>query len=326
LSLLSLETSGSPATSSWQRWSLRQDFNTSRRDDAHFLLDPTSGTVSFGDGENGRTAPPGSLIFAAYDTTRAEAGNLPGHETMDFLDDPHNRAFIPNFVDVVQEFQEISNAWSDIAGAAAETLDLAATRAIKLVNQTNRAVTLGDYERLALATPGTQLARVEACANRHPSFPCLQATGLITLVILPNMPVSRPTPSFGLRRTVAAYLQNKRVLGTRVEVVGPDYLEVSVRAKVKAFAGVGRTNLQQKIVTALNNFLHPLTGGPSGTGWPMGRDLYRSEVMQLIDQVVGVNNVILLELIASGCAPQCGNICLGPTSLIAAGNHVIEVS
>jgi hypothetical protein len=139
------------------------------------------------------------------------------------------------------------------------------------------------------------------------------------------MPVPRPTPSAGLKRAVASYLQHKRVIGTRVIVVGPDYLEVSVRAKVKAFAGVSRSNLQQKIVAALNNFLHPLTGGPQGTGWPLGRDLYRSEVMQLIDQVVGVDNLVLLELIANDCGPQCGNICLGPTSLIAAGNHIVEV-
>jgi hypothetical protein len=102
-------------------------------------------------------------------------------------------------------------------------------------------------------------------------------------------------------------------------------VEVSVRAKVQSFPGVAKTNLQQKIVAALNNFLHPLTGGPEGHGWPMGRDLYRSEIMQLIDQIVGVDNVIRLELIPDGCEPRCGNICVGPTSLIAAGNHVVEV-
>ncbi len=325
LGLFSMETSGTPAKSNWRRWSVRQDFDTSKRPDAHFLLDATRGIISFGDGEKGRTPPAGALIFAVYNSTQAEAGNLPGHETVNFIDGPYNRAFIASFDNVVLEFQEISNAISGTAGAPAETLDAAATRAIKLVSQTNRAVTLKDYERLAMATPGTQLARAEARANRHPSFPCLKATGLITLVILPSMPVARPTPSFGLRRTVASYLQHKRVIGTRVEVVGPDYLEVSIQAKVKAFAGVARTNLQQKIVTALNNYLHPLTGGPKGTGWPIGRDLYRSEIMQLIDEVVGVDNVIQLELISDGCGPQCGNICLGPTSLIAAGNHVIEV-
>jgi hypothetical protein len=325
LTLVSLETTGTPPRPEWRRWTLRQDLDASKRNDAHFLLDATRGVLTFGDGEKGRVPQPDAAFFAVYNWTRAEAGNLPGHETMQFEDGPHNRALIPNFDNVVQEFETITNAMSSIAGAPAETLDGAATRAIKMLNQTNRAVTLKDYERLALATPGTQLARAEARANRHPSFPCLKATGLITLVVLPNMPVPRPTPSSGLKRAVASYLQDKRIIGTRVVVMGPDYLEISVRAKVKAFAGVGPSTLQQKIVAALNNFLHPLTGGPEGIGWPLGRDLYRSEVMQLIDQIVGVDNVISLELAAGGCGPRCGNICLGPTSLIAAGDHVIEV-
>ncbi len=325
LTLLSLETTGTPPRPEWRRWTLRQDFDASKRSDAHFLLDATKGTLIFGDGEKGRVPQPDAAFFTIYNWTRAENGNLSGHEPMEFINGPFNRALIPNLDQVIEEFESITNAMSSIAGAPAETLDGAATRAIKMLNQTNRAVTLKDYERLALATPGTQLARAEARANRHPSFACLKATGLITLVVLPNMPVTRPTPSGGLKRAVASYLQNKRVIGTRVVVVGPDYLEISVLAKVKAFAGVSRTNLQQKIIAALNNFLNPLTGGPEGTGWPLGRDLYRSEVMQLIDQIVGVDNVVSLELAAGGCGPQCGNICLGPTSLIAAGDHVIEV-
>ncbi len=324
-SSLSLFTFETGQGSGWRQWTMRQDSDASKRNDPHFLFDATTGIVSFGDGEKGRTPPPGAMIFAVYNSTRADAGNLPGHEPMHFVDGPHNRMFVPDFDNVVQAFEEITNAMRFLPGTAAETLDGAATRAIKLVNQTNRAVTLKDYERLAKATPGTQLARAEARANRHPSFPCLKATGLITLVVLPNMPVPKPYPSAGLRGAVAAYLKPRRVIGTRVEVVGPDYVEVSVRVKVKAFPGVAKTNLQQKIVAALNNFLHPLTGGPDGTGWPMGRDLYRSEIMQLIDQVVGVDNVMRLELIPDGCGPQCGNICLGPTSLITAGNHVVEV-
>ena len=325
LSLFTFETGDASGTGGWRRWTMRHDFDASKRNDAHFLFDATTGIVSFGDGEKGRTPPPGAMIFAVYNSTRAEAGNLPGHEPMHFVDGPHNRAFVPDFDNVIQGFEEITNAMSFMPGAAAETLDGAATRAIKLVNQTNRAVTLKDYERLAKAAPGTQLARAEARANRHPSFPCLKAIGLVTVVVLPNMPVRKPFPSAGLRRAVAAYLGPRRVIGTRVEVVGPDYVEVSVRVKVKAFPGVAKANLQQKIVEVLNTFLHPLTGGPDGTGWPMGRDLYRSEIMQLIDQVVGVDNIMKLELIPDGCDPQCGNICLGPTALITAGNHVVEV-
>jgi hypothetical protein len=80
-----------------------------------------------------------------------------------------------------------------------------------------------------------------------------------------------------------------------------------------------------RIVKALDDFFNPLTGGPEQTGWPFGRDVYRSEVLQVIDEVMGVDHVIELELSAEGCGPQCGNICLAPGWLVSAGEHVIEV-
>jgi predicted phage baseplate assembly protein len=177
-----------------------------------------------------------------------------------------------------------------------------------------------------MKAPGDQLTRAEARANLHPSFPCLKAPGLITLIILPDMPVARPSPGYGLRRAVAAYLQPRRVIGTRVEVVGPTYLEVAVRAKVNALPGVNKMNLREKIVAGLNEFLDPLRGGPDKSGWPFGRDVFRSEVMQVIDEVAGVDYVISLALIAGGCCePECSNVCLAPTWLVAAGQHEIEV-
>jgi hypothetical protein len=139
------------------------------------------------------------------------------------------------------------------------------------------------------------------------------------------MPVKKPVPSRGLLRTVASYLDRRRVIGTRVEVVGPTYLDVTVRAKVRAVKNASKTNLTVKIVKALDDFFDPLTGGPEQTGWPFGRDVYRSEVLQVIDEVIGVDHVIDLELSAEGCEPQCGNICLAPDWLVSAGEHVIEV-
>jgi predicted phage baseplate assembly protein len=169
------------------------------------------------------------------------------------------------------------------------------------------------------------LARVTARANLHPSFPCLQAPGIVTLIILPEMPGPRPMPSPGLRRRVAAYLTPRRLIGTRVEVVGPTYLEVMVRATVRACEGVSTNALQDRVVAALNEFLDPLTGGPEGTGWPFGRNVYRSEILQVIDGVSGVDHVLAMALVAQGREAQCGNVCLSPTWLVAAGRHQIQV-
>ncbi len=324
-SLFSLEDDQPLSESSWRNWDVQQDFGFSKRTDAHFLLEPTVGEISFGDGENGRVPARGSLFFARYRSTRADAGNLVAYTPMQLLDSPHNHLAVLNFDAAKQSLEEIVNALDATGGRAAETLEDAAGRAVELMNEPQRAVTLSDYEYLALKTPGAKLGRAAARANLHASFPCLKATGVITVMILPNMPVSKSVPSRGLRRLVAAYLNPRRVIGTRIEVVGPTYLDVAVHAEVKAVANVSKAAVRQRIVESLNDFFNPLTGGPEGTGWPFGRDVYRSELMQVIDEVSGVDHVIKLELIAAGCEPQCGNVCLAPTWLVSAGDHVIEV-
>ena len=105
---------------------------------------------------------------------------------------------------------------------------------------------------------------------------------LTTVIILPYLPSGHPSPSSCLKQGVAKYLRRRRVIGTRVEVVGPTYLEVAVNATVQAAGKVSKTALQQRIIDAINNFFDPLVGGPDGTGWPFGRDVYHAEIMQVI--------------------------------------------
>jgi predicted phage baseplate assembly protein len=309
----------------WREWTRRHDFDGSRRADAHFLLNPTAGVVTFGDGEKGRAVPRDAPIIASYRSTRAEAGNIAAGSVTKLAETSHNKT-LPDFdLDAVKErLAAITNPVAAVGGGAAETFAHAAGRAFESVETTERAVTLEDYERLALATPGAQLARVSARANLHPGFQCLNAIGMITVIILPHLPKDRPMPSSGLRQAVAAYLARWRVIGTRVTVVGPAYREVAVRARVQACAGVNRADLQQRIVAALDQFFHPLAGGPDGAGWPFGRDVYRSEALQTVDETTGVDHVLSLELVVDGQA-HCGNICLGATELAAAGQHQIEV-
>jgi hypothetical protein len=319
----------------WHRWELRQDFDASSRKDFHVQLDASTGTATFGDGEKGRVPPelraPGApsleqcLIFAHYRSTRTQAGNLAQGLINQLADSQHNRAVLTDWSTAKAEMVSIANPLPAAGGAAAETIAHASGRADSVVKASKRAVTLADYEQLAMQTPGTHVARVTARANLHPSFPCLKAPGMITVILLPFLPHGRPTPTPGLLATVGAYLRRRRIVGTRVEVVGPTYLEVSVRAQVQSLRGVNKAALQNAVVAALNKFLDPLVGGPEGSGWPFGRDVYRSEIMRIIDEVPGVDYVASLELIGGDGQPQCGNVCLSPTWLVAAGTHQINV-
>jgi len=307
-------------------WSLESDFDSSGRGDPSFTVDLMRGAITFGDGENGRVVPSGAPVIVRYDSTRAGDGNLAAHTITKLADTPHNHALLgQSFEKIKASLDRITNPLSASGGLAAETLTHAIGRAIEAAGQSDRAVTLGDYEALAKSTPGTQVARATARANLHPSFPCLAAQGIVTVIALPYLPLDQPVPSDGLRRAIAAHLFPRRVIGSRVEVVGPTYKTIVVSAQVKALPQTDKTEVARRIVRALNRFFDPLTGGPDGTGWPFGRDVFRSEVMQVIDDSEGVDYIQKLAL-ATGCGEaQCGNLCLAPNELVAAGEHRIEI-
>ena len=71
----------------WVCWSIRPDFDASGRADAHVVLDPQRGTLTFGDGESGRALPEGAVLYVAYMTTRAGAGNVPAGTVTAVRDD-----------------------------------------------------------------------------------------------------------------------------------------------------------------------------------------------------------------------------------------------
>lgn len=314
----------------WQEWTPRPDFDGSGRGDAHAVLDSTRGTVTFGNGDQGRVVPTEARIIARYNATRAEAGNLAAGTAMRLADTPHNHALLdgtgkPGFNTVIGQLAEVTNPVAATGGAAAETLDHAEGRAVEAINAVSRAVTLADYETLARRTPGVRLARVTVRANLYPNFGCLQAPGVITVIILPYLPRGRPQPSPGLRRAVAAYLNRWRIVGTRIEVIGPSYLEVAVQAQVQVVQGTSKADVQRRIVEALNAFFDPLQGGPDGTGWPFGRSVYRADVLQVIAETPGVDHVLSLDLLVNSGDPRCGNVCLGSIGLVAVGQHRIEV-
>ena len=98
-----------------------------------------------------------------------------------------------------------------------------------------------------------------------------------------------------------------------------------VSARVRKLGGANSARVQARIVEALNNFFDPRRGGPEGLGWPFGRDVFRSEVLQLIDGVDGVDHVLTLRLLGDDEEDQCGDLSVCPTWLVTPGAHKIEI-
>ncbi|MEN3330016.1 MAG: hypothetical protein V7638_4823 [Acidobacteriota bacterium] len=294
--------------------------------DFDFVLEAEVAAVHFGDGQNGRVPPMGVPIVAVASLTLGPGGNAPANTICVLDSGEHNTALLGDPKAVAAKFQHIGNPDAASGGSGEETLTHAEGRVVQLLEKQSRAVTLKDCETLALETPGTNIARAAALANQHPGFPCYSAPGFITLVIVPHLPVRKPVPSPGLLNAVSAYLHPRHVIGTRIVVTGPEYVEVGIVAEVKAFTGQSKTAIANAVENALREFLDPLRGGPDRTGWPLGRDVYVSEVVEVMVAVPGVDHVLNLQLVVPGCEPQCGNLCLGPLALTVSGTHQIKVS
>ena len=240
-------------------------------------------------------------------------------------DSAHNRAFLGNPLEFGRKFAALTNPIAATGGDATESLAAAEGRAFMAVTENQRLLTLADVERMTLQTPGARIARATAKINLHPSYSCFKAPGFITVIVMPDMPVPRPMPSAGLLRAVWCHLHPWRIIGSRLEVVGPTYAEIRVQTRVRALARTDRARVLAEIMAALRRFLDPRAGGSEGTGWPFGRDVFRSEILHVIDAVDGVDYVEDLQLYANDGAPQCGNICIGPLGLPTSGEHSIEV-
>lgn len=246
--------------SSWDRVSAH---------DRAYKLSPESGEIAFGDGRVGRVAPTGAEIIVKYKIGGGPTGNVEARKLTRSL------AGHPNLT--------ISQPFAAIGGANAELLTAAQGRAIASLAKPRRAVTLGDFEELALATPGVPVAKAHAIADYDPALPCLPALGSVTVVVVPHCPEPRPEPGPHMLRAVAAYLERRRTLTTELHVIGPSYTTIAVHARLHIESNDDAQKLVERARSELDRFLHPLRGGPDGTGWPVGRDVYRAEVMALLN-------------------------------------------
>ena len=347
------------------RWRTIADLDASAPDARDVVLDGHA--VRFGDGRRGAVPERGAGILVDFDATAGSLGTGPPSSRWELPDGDLNESVLGSAAAVAAARLAVGSIANPepaaggadredlehVAGRAAErqwaherlvelaeeagvsTLDRLGRRAVLERSAPPRATTLLDLERLALDLPGGRVARSRAFTGVDPDAPCRNAPGTVTVVAIPWLPHGRPEPTRDLLGELAAYLERRRVVGMRLMVLGPRYVEIGIEADVAVAAGNDAAVVREDIGTALARFLDPLEGGADGLGWPFGRDVYRAEILAAIDGVTGVDHVVRLRITATpvgergtgGAAatePSCGNVCLGPARLPVMGWLAIE--
>lgn len=303
------------------------------------------GRLVFGDGQNGRVPSPGAVVMASYSWTVAEAANFAAgyvgartsekdsahpdrvveYPTVRFrnplpatggrIDEPLSAALrrLATEFDATERVLRVA--------AEKETLDGVARAEVPVVPAP---VTGLDFECLARSVPGTAVARARAWAEVDPRFPGAVAPGAVTVVIVPHLPDARPQPTSGLLSRVRAHLDERRPLTCRVFVVGPEYATVRVRATLHASPN-RVASVRAAAAVAVRDFLHPTLGGPTGLGWPFGRDVHPGELMRVLATVTDVRYVTELRLAGADGVWSEEAVGVPARSLVALVESVLDV-
>jgi len=281
----------------WVRWHALPDFYDSGRHDRHYTFDHLTGEVRFGDGRQGMIPPLSrkNIRAARYRTGGGKAGNQPKGAIIEL------KSSVP-YIDRVTNLEAASG------GVEQEELARVKERGPKRLRHRERAVTPEDFEDLAReASP--KVARAKAIfprleskkaegAQTETTFPTFDGqkmvAGQIGLILVPDSEEPRPTPTLSLIRRVEKYLLERCVPTLDLWISGPKWVEVTVSATVVPTSS-DKTDLAATVKEALARFLHPLTGGADGKGWPFGRKPHKSDLYALIQRVPGVDHVHTLK-------------------------------
>lgn len=191
------------------------------------------------------------------------------------------------------------------------SLDDEVTQAVRELRRQERAVTLADYGRFALAAAPRAIARVHALARRDldklvergdtrvegdaatDRDALRDAPGHLSVIVVPHAAAGekQPQPSKELIAQVLAELEPRKLLATRLHVAGPRYVGVGVRVAIVPRDDAIDDRVRADAAAALARFLDPLRGGADAKGWPFGRAVYVSEVVELLETVPGVDHV-----------------------------------
>jgi predicted phage baseplate assembly protein len=184
----------------------------------------------------------------------------------------------------------VTNLDPSAGGVDAESVENAKIRGPLLLRGGRRAVTAEDVERLTLdAAPS--VARARCLPPDAPGEPA-------RLLVVPRVDIAPEALNLDdlalsdeLEEQIKAYLEPRRLLTMRLRIGAPRYQGVKVVAEVRAGPGVRTETVRERAERALYEYLNPLTGGPSGQGWPFDTDLRLGDVYGVLHGSFGVQGV-----------------------------------
>ncbi len=308
----------SATTSTKKIWKEVDDLAQFGPEDEIYVLDSTSGEVTFGDGLHGKIPAPGfrNIVAQSYKV----GGGISGAVAADKISGPVNSLpFISG----------VTNPQPATGGMNAETQSQARVRGPSELRARGRAVAAADYEILAFRAPGARVARAHAVPGFHPLFAGIPIAGVVCVFVIPIQAGSGPpTANADTLLAVSEYLSSQLApAGVEVVTAAPVFHRVRLQVTVVVKPGANRAVAINSVLSEIDAYLDPVTGGEDGQGWPFGGTIsYAAMVRRLLARVSQISAISRLNFVVDGVRGAiCTDMPISPNSLLWPTEHEVIV-
>jgi hypothetical protein len=289
----------------FRMWEEAENFAEAGDDPHVYVADRTNGTITFGPAVQSYApgaAPQRPEALAAIPAAGREIrvwyrrGGGPGGNvaagTLTSMKDPIAGV-------------EVTNPMAATGGRDGESLANALLRGPQELHSLKRAVTSRDFEQLAESSGA--IARARAFTKRQ--VWSYATPGTVQVLLVPDVPeAQRPGGAVTLeklhagetedaRRAIQASLDERRPLGTTVQVSWIGYKVVRVKTRLIVYRGEDRAAIKARVLERINQYINPLRTPLQPNGWPFGQPLHEGRVYELILAVPGVKGMGEVQLL-----------------------------
>ncbi len=300
----------------WVLWSAVDGFFDSRPTDRHYEIDRATGEIIFG---GARPLPVGEDNVRAF-AYQAVIGGVKGNVAEEE---------IQTLATAIASVDAVINPAPAGGGTDTATVDQMFEFGPAQIGHRGRALTCEDFEWLTReASREVALVRCLPNLNRDGEF----ELGWVTVLIVPNFrDQDEPKSPFEMRRSIRRELEKRSLVSvanprpTQIIVKSPEYQRIGVSIEVYVTSIDDVAEADRKVREKLQEFFHPLKGGPENKGWRFGRNVSVSDVYRVLEDVSKVDHVRSLKFVIGDEFKILDVVEIDDNKIVSNGEHEVNV-
>jgi len=265
----------------WIKWQEVSNILNYGPNDRVYQVNIENSQVIFGDGKHGKipTEQIGESIRINYSITKGEAGNI-------------SKNSIGEFESVFPSVVKIYNSNPLFGGLDSETINHAAQRTFSEISRGNRIISAFGFEK-AIIFQNRNIFKVKCFShiNKYGE----ESFGHLTVVILPKIILNNYEKFLPIKKDIEDFIKKNAPLNfihsNNLSIREVQYVEFYVNISVTIKNLNDYQDVHSKINSRLKNFLNPISGGHTGTGFEIGKIPNNRDIINNLNFIPGLNRI-----------------------------------